>query len=381
MAPGIVPAPVARSEGLFDLIPPTGWTVGFLDHATADTMDEALERVRSTSAADLRGDMETWAARAGRRPVPAWTRSLGSDKRLLAELADTTAHTYRQIIAPYRRQLDTLCGADQAMRRRQLTHHGLHHLFSRLNPRCIRWRPPVLELTMASGTDGDIHLSGRGLLLIPSVFGAVYPAVDDTGDQPWLTYPVGPGETGDFLLPTDTARALGTAPDSLTALLGHTRAIVLWTIAHRPSRTTTELARLAGISSASASQHATVLRTAGLVTTLRHHNTALHSSARWVPACSAPRPDPGAPGASALRSPRRGYVHDGHDRRRRGERRHREEGPRPPVAHAGECGRRHQDVQGQLHPVFGPSTGRSRDIRVQTSPVPVTSWTTALVTM
>ncbi|MGW2115603.1 ArsR/SmtB family transcription factor [Streptomyces zhihengii] len=265
------------ARGLFDLIPPTGWTVGFLDHATADTMDEALERVRSTSAADLRGDMETWAARAGRRPVPAWTRSLGSDKRLLAELADTTAHTYRQIIAPYRRQLDTLCGADQAMRRRQLTHHGLHHLFSRLNPRCIRWRPPVLELTMASGTDGDIHLSGRGLLLMPSVFGAVYPAVDDTGDQPWLTYPVGSGETGDFLLPTDTARALGTAPDSLTALLGHTRAIVLWTIAHRPSRTTTELARLAGISPASASQHATVLRTAGLVTTLRHHNTALHS--------------------------------------------------------------------------------------------------------
>ncbi|MGW8990152.1 hypothetical protein ACWGRF_09545 [Streptomyces zhihengii] len=32
------------ARGLFDLIPPTGWTVGFLDHATADTMDATVLR-------------------------------------------------------------------------------------------------------------------------------------------------------------------------------------------------------------------------------------------------------------------------------------------------------------------------------------------------
>ncbi|GGV97603.1 hypothetical protein GCM10015535_69340 [Streptomyces gelaticus] len=132
---------------------------------------------------------------------------------------------------------------------------------------------------MASGNAGDIHLAGRGLLLIPSFFGAVYPALDDTAEpQPWLTYPIGLRDTNPFLPPTDTARALSTIPNSLTALLGHTRAVVLWTIAHHPGCTTTELARHAGISPGSASQHATVLRTAGLTHTTRHHSSALHST-------------------------------------------------------------------------------------------------------
>lgn len=268
-----------RVRGLFDLIPPTGWTVDFLDHATADSLDEALDRIRATPAARLRADMETWAERGGARRIPAWTRSLGSDRRLLQELAHTAGHAYQQVIAPYQRQLDALSGADQTLRRRQLGHGGLDTLLSGLNPRHIRWRPPVLELTMASGADGDIPLLGRGLLLIPSVFGAVYPALNDEAEpQPWLTYPVGLRETDLCLPPTDTARALSTVPDSLAALLGHTRAVVLWTIARHPGCTTTELARRAGISPASASQHATVLRTAGLTTTTRHHNAALHAA-------------------------------------------------------------------------------------------------------
>lgn len=268
----------ARSRRLLDLIPRTGWTVDFLDQAMAGSIDEALERVRATPAARIRKDMETWAGRGQQRAVPAWTQSLGSDRQLLLDLADTAAHAHKHIIAPYQQHTDALSGADQALRTRQAAHGGLQALLSGLNPRYIRWRPPVLELTMASGSAGDIHLAGRGLLLIPSVFGAVYPALDETAEpQPWLTYPVGLRDTDLFLPPTDTARALSTIPDSLTALLGHTRAVVLWTIAHHPGCTTTELARHAGISPASASQHATVLRTAGLSHTTRHHNTALHT--------------------------------------------------------------------------------------------------------
>ncbi|MCT2547733.1 helix-turn-helix transcriptional regulator [Streptomyces atratus] len=268
-----------RVRRLCDLIPPTGWTVDFLGHATAGTIEEALDRVRATPAAQVRKNMETWAGLDQRRPVPSWTQSLGSDKRLLMELADTAAHAHQHVIAPYQQHIDALNGADQALRARQVAHGGLQALLSGLNPRYIRWKPPVLELTMASGNTGDIHLAGRGLLLIPSVFGAVYPALDDTAEpQPWLTYPVGLRDTDHFLSPIDTARTLSTVSDSLAALLGHTRAVVLWTVAHRPGCTTTELARHAGISPASASQHATVLRTAGLTRTTRHHNTALHTT-------------------------------------------------------------------------------------------------------
>lgn len=62
----------------------------------------------------------------------------------------------------------------------------------------------------------------------------------------------------------------------LTALLGSTRAAVLCTIAEGPL-STTEVARRLHISPPSASEHATVLREATLVTTQRHGNMSLHS--------------------------------------------------------------------------------------------------------
>ncbi|MFI1331240.1 ArsR/SmtB family transcription factor [Streptomyces sp. NPDC020845] len=264
---------------LFDLIPSTGWAVGFLGRSAADSIEEVLDQIRAMPAARIRKDMAVWAGRPHQRPVPAWTRSLGSDKRLMLELTDTAAHVHQHVIAPYQQRIDTLSAADQALRRRQAAHGGLQALLSGLNPRCIKWKPPVLELTMPDGRDDDIHLAGRGLLLIPSVFGAASPVLGEHAEpQPWLTYPVRLNDAELALPPTETARALSTVPNSLTTLLGNTRAIVLWTIAHHPACTTTELARHAGISPASASQHATVLRTAGLTTTTRHHNTALHAT-------------------------------------------------------------------------------------------------------
>lgn len=49
-------------------------------------------------------------------------------------------------------------------------------------------------------------------------------------------------------------------------------------IAEHPGCSTKELAGLAGIAPASASEHATVLREAGLVQTVRHRNLAVHSA-------------------------------------------------------------------------------------------------------
>ncbi|GGY52543.1 transcriptional regulator [Streptomyces djakartensis] len=268
-----------KVQQLFDLIPSTGWSVGFLGLPAAEDIEEVLDQIRALSAARVRQEMEVWAGRDHQRPVPAWTQSLGSDKALLLELTDVAAHVHQHVIAPYQQRIDALSAADQALRRRQAAHGGLHTLLSGLNPRHIKWKPPVLELTMASGADDDIHLSGRGLLLIPSFFGVASPVLGVSAEpQPYLTYPIRRDDTDLALPPAETARVLSTVPDSLTMLLGHTRAIVLWTIAHHPGCTTTELARHAGISPASASQHATVLRTAGLTTTVRHHNTALHTT-------------------------------------------------------------------------------------------------------
>ena len=61
---------------------------------------------------------------------------------------------------------------------------------------------------------------------------------------------------------------------ALAALVGRNRAAVLRTIANGCS--TTELADRVGISLAAASQHASVLRDAGLITTQRQGSAVLH---------------------------------------------------------------------------------------------------------
>lgn len=63
---------------------------------------------------------------------------------------------------------------------------------------------------------------------------------------------------------------------SLAALLGQTRAAVLAEITAVSSINTTDLARRLLISPSRASEHATVLRGAGLITSHRHRNNVVH---------------------------------------------------------------------------------------------------------
>ncbi|MFK0284096.1 ArsR/SmtB family transcription factor [Streptomyces sp. NPDC090499] len=62
---------------------------------------------------------------------------------------------------------------------------------------------------------------------------------------------------------------------SLTSLLGRTRATVLRAVA--AGATTGELARVAGVSASSISQHTSVLREAGLITSQRQAASVLHT--------------------------------------------------------------------------------------------------------
>jgi DNA-binding transcriptional ArsR family regulator len=62
---------------------------------------------------------------------------------------------------------------------------------------------------------------------------------------------------------------------ALGALMGRTRAAILGALTE--SSTTTQLGRRLGISAAAASQHTTVLREVGLITSRRKLNTVQHS--------------------------------------------------------------------------------------------------------
>ena len=130
----------------------------------------------------------------------------------------------------------------------------------------LRWRAPVLEADYP--VDRDLHLDGRGLLLQPSYFCRGTPVVyRDPQLPPVLVYPV--------THPRRPGRRASRRPLARPSFVGHTRSAVLQAIGD--GCTTSELARRAGVSMASASQHACVLREAGLVPTLRHGSAVLHT--------------------------------------------------------------------------------------------------------
>lgn len=151
---------------------------------------------------------------------------------------------------------------------------GVDHLLNTLQPPPIQWHPPVLEIHFPGSDDVYLPLDGRGLTLIPSLFVGDLPGlILDTSDENaalGLAFAaVRDPEAGAGLW--DGARP---GHQGLPALVGRTRAAALSRIAD--GCTTTELAQYTGVSVSAASQHATVLRDAGLISTRRHGSAVLH---------------------------------------------------------------------------------------------------------
>lgn len=185
----------------------------------------------------------------------------------MENIGDALAQFHHTAVAPYAQRLRAIVDADRAVRARALLDGGAEGLLESLVP-LAHWRAPVLEVEYP--VDQELRLGGRGLLLVPSVFCWRYPVtLLDPNLAPTLVYPVEHENSG-FDAPAHGA------DDSLAALVGSTRGDVLRLLDETGS-STTELARRLGISLASASQHATVLRRAGLIVSRRCGNTMLHS--------------------------------------------------------------------------------------------------------
>jgi DNA-binding transcriptional ArsR family regulator len=256
------------------LIPAVGWSPSFLGPALTGPPEELLEVVRATPTRVVATEM---ALVAEHQPLPSWARDLPRDLRLRTQVIDGLGSLYAALIDPYWPALTSSLTAELAVRMRQLLSGGVDRLLSQLNPPWARWTPPVLELRMPNRVDHDLYLEGTGLLLVPSVFGSRCIVDDDARPQPVVTFPVGQAEPARRLTALVPRRGTSGPARTVAALLGHTRAAVLTTIAEHPSCSTKELATLVGIAPASASEHATTLREAGLIRTGRHRNMALHS--------------------------------------------------------------------------------------------------------
>lgn len=217
-----------------------------------DSLAAGLQALMSTPKRRLNdelGRLAEW------RKVPPWTRALGNGEvPTLTRLTNTLQAYHDTAIAPYADLVGPAVEAELALRRQSgdALLYGMAPL--------MRWRPPVLEMPYA--VDRDLHLRGRGLLLVPSFFCRRTPvALVDPELPPTLAYPL------------DPRAHLANQP--LTALLGTTRATILTAI--DTGTTTTDLARRAGTSPASVSRHTHVLREAGLVETTRDGIAVRHT--------------------------------------------------------------------------------------------------------
>ncbi|MFY1619435.1 winged helix-turn-helix domain-containing protein [Micromonospora sp. WMMD736] len=257
---------------LFALNPPRGYFPDFLTpYASVEGFEAGLEAVRSTPVEVLQRDLALVAAE---NQLPASAAALArGDVATLRHLSDSMEQYRALAISPYWSRIQAAVAADRNRRARALLDGGVEGLLTSLRP-TMRWAGGVLEVRDYPHSR-ELHLDGRGLLLVPSFFCAPTPvALLDPALPPVLVYPV--DRLGGLAAADgEASTATGGGRDSLAALLGRTRAAVLQ--ASDDGCTTGEMARRLDISPAAASQHATVLRNAGLLVSHRDRNTVLHT--------------------------------------------------------------------------------------------------------
>jgi Helix-turn-helix domain len=237
-----------------------------------DTIGEGVDALLSAPRKPFRVEID-WLS--GHHSPDLWPwHELDSDLRLRLELGEAITSFHAEAVGPHWTRVRSFMQAERACQVQCLATAGIDEFLTRLCPPLIRWHPPVLTVRNAGRAVREINLCGSGLTIIPSAFISPYPVLATDLAGPWrpprLIYPA--------------VRDLGTAcrlwkepanGHALAALLGPTRSAALEAIAQECG--TAELAQRVGISPAAASQHATVLRAAGLITTARSGRTVTHA--------------------------------------------------------------------------------------------------------
>lgn len=204
--------------------------------------------------------------------LPAHCRASGYHHDLLAgaprarrELRSAVTMVHQSLIAPVSGAIERRMAADLAVRSHSMLDRGVGATLASLHPNLI-WKSPILTSITPCGESevNDIRLDGRGLILYPTAFTLLGMIVDQPDRTPVLFYPA-----------LDNGYDDQPDPSALADLLGRTRAEVLAAVGFGSS--TTELARRTGISPASASEHAAVLRRSGLLETRRSGQSAIHT--------------------------------------------------------------------------------------------------------
>ncbi|MFF7456849.1 winged helix-turn-helix domain-containing protein [Kitasatospora sp. NPDC008115] len=251
---------------LFELATPAGAVEApeaFL-HATTDSLPDSLDHTWSLPRRQWAADLTVLEYLRPR--TPRWVRELHGGCREWRGVVDRRLREYHAFaVAPYWSQLTAAAHTERTARALAVADAGLDGLLGSLHPD-IHWASPVLSVPCP--LEADVYLRGTGVLLVPTFFWPEPIAMTDNRgpEHPLvLHYPLA-RDLATYRSVWAAAAAEEPA-GALVALLGATRARVLRAVADPAG--TAELARRTGTSAATASHHATVLRTAGLLTTER----------------------------------------------------------------------------------------------------------------
>jgi DNA-binding transcriptional ArsR family regulator len=234
----------------------------------APAFEEELAVVRESSPDLVRRDL---LATHAPNPLPeALHNASSADDAPVVRLRDAICELLRQYwenaIKPMWPQMRQLLEADMTYRARQLATGGARLLFADMHPN-LRWQDGVLHIDKMIGRGHRVLASGRGLLLVPSVF-AHKPAPPVSPEEPpLLVYPSRGVATLWTAAPTAAAPALA-------SLLGLPRARLLGLLDE--PLPTVEIARRFGVTASAVSQQLRVLHATGLLTRARDGRQVLY---------------------------------------------------------------------------------------------------------
>ncbi|GAB4060103.1 ArsR/SmtB family transcription factor [Catellatospora paridis] len=200
----------------------------------------------------------------GLRPPPRHVRQVLDAPDVVDRLADAIEAAWHTLVEPDWARLRTVLERDLVRRAGHLAMYGWAAALSDLDPR-VSWRSDgpagTIEVRTGSRTAWERHrLGGRGLLLMPTVFGSLITYVE----PPWPYALVYPARGIADLLGPPAAEPGGLG---LGRLVGPHRADVLRALA--VPATTTQLVRQLGLSLGAVGGHLAVLRDTGLVSRTR----------------------------------------------------------------------------------------------------------------
>jgi DNA-binding transcriptional ArsR family regulator len=266
----VAPLVPASTRLLTALAPPRGYSADFLTPATtALSLPDQTEALRNTPPARLRADLERLTRLHPRRRTPKWFTDLAhGSPRVLDGVAGAVDSYFQACLEPYWSHVRAQVDHDRMRRACLLAEHGWVAVFTSLHP-SARWHYPVLELDYP--TEHTLDLGGRGLLLQPSFFCQGAPTALAAPElPPVLAYPI----EHEFGWGTPAVHSRGER--RLAAVLGRTRASLLYAVAEAPA-STTDAARRLNVPPPTASRQLTALREAGLVASHRYGNQVLHA--------------------------------------------------------------------------------------------------------